>query len=63
MADNANVCDIAELEEQMNAAKRNDLPDLFGTVQRTRRCLKSKLRIYRSPRNGRYILLAAAATP
>jgi hypothetical protein len=42
-----------------NEGGTTDLPDYSETVHVTERCLKTKLQLYTTPRNGTYILLLA----
>ena len=58
IAANVCVCDVAGLVGQMKEV-RLICPTTPKLSHETERCLKTKLRIYSSPRNGTYILLAA----
>jgi hypothetical protein len=58
MAGNASVCDVAGIGGQIKEV-RLICPTTPKLSHETERCLKTKLRISTSPRNGTYILLPA----
>jgi len=58
MSHNVSVCDVAGIGGQMKE-ERLICPTTPKLSHETARCLKPKLRIFTTPRNVTYILLAA----